>query len=116
MPDGIGDNADIDDDNDGVNDEDDLDPTNPDVGTGISTSEKLSIKLYPNPSDDFIMISATDNLIKEYRIIDSSGSISKQESVYGSNIHTDITEFKKGLYIIMIETENGFQTMKFMKH
>lgn len=39
MPDGIGDNADTDDDDDGVNDEDDQDPTDPNIGTGISTSE-----------------------------------------------------------------------------
>ena len=69
MPDGIGDNADTDDDNDGVNDEDDQDPTDPNIGTGISTSKELSIELYPNPADDFIVISTAENTVKKYRIL-----------------------------------------------
>ena len=58
---------------------------------------KKSINLYPNPTNNFIIIEDFDN-IKEYEIFDSMG---KKVAIIESR-KTDVTDFENGIYFIKL--------------
>lgn len=70
-----------------------------------------TVKIYPNPAVDVITI-GTQGKIAQYKILDMSGKIvatgSKDKSINVSNL-------SKGNYIIVVETETGKFSEKFIK-
>ncbi|WP_177187119.1 T9SS-dependent choice-of-anchor J family protein [Kaistella jeonii] len=76
----------------------------------VSDSQKNQIKIYPNPSSDFIKI---DNVkdIKTVRIFDMTGKLVKQTSAK----EIDVQAFAKGQYIVNVYTENEIISRKFIK-
>ncbi|MGL6037886.1 MAG: T9SS type A sorting domain-containing protein [Soonwooa sp.] len=79
----------------------------------LATSEfdKNKIKVYPNPSSDFINIEGVKD-VEQISIFDGSGSL-----FYQSNSATpiDVKTWKSGLYLIKIKTKNTEASTKFIK-
>ncbi len=69
--------------------------------------EDASIKLFPNPTDDFLKINCVD-VIESIDIIDINGRIVKAYVVNnGQNFLIDIDELKSGLYSVQVNTVNN---------
>lgn len=85
------------------------------LATDVSNLVKENIKIYPNPSKDFINISA-DSIIKSIEIYDVQGRIVKVIS--GNNTKTvrvEIENISVGIYILKAITEKGSFTEKIHK-
>ena len=71
------------------------------------------VKVYPNPSSDFIRIESSN--IKNLNIIASNGQqVMTMKEVAGNEIR--VADLKPGLYFMKFESENKFFTSKFVKN
>ena len=66
----------------------------------VENNQSLKIKLYPNPTEDFVKIKATENL-KNIYIYTMSGQMLKSVNILDSKETTiDMRNFSTGLYIL----------------
>ena len=72
-------------------------------GVGISESIKNSIKLYPNPTDEFVTINAQENVIYSAKIFSIEGKLVRNQCVNKSMLVLEKKELNQGLYIIELE-------------
>ena len=77
---------------------------------GIKNTPKTlqHIKVYPNPTSDFIKLSEKANV----QIFDSSGRLLQS---FQNVENIDITKQKQGIYILKISNDKGTQTSKVIK-
>ncbi|WP_333850689.1 T9SS type A sorting domain-containing protein [Epilithonimonas sp.] len=78
----------------------------------VSDVVKTEVKVFPNPTSDFINIKSNET-IKSVKLYNTSGALVKTENNNSSKI--DIFALPKGNYIISIETESGIETKKIIK-
>ena len=73
------------------------------------TAQNFSIKIFPNPTSDFITIEnvKTNSLVK---IIDTSGKVVLNKKLSGNSI--DVKSLSKGTYFLKID---GLKPLKFIK-
>jgi len=76
-------------------------------------SANASVKIYPNPVKEVLRIESGGLKINKLKIIDLSGRIIQQSD--GSTNQINVSSLPQGIYFIMIETEKGFVTKKFIK-
>lgn len=85
--------------------------------TEMDISQRLQMKIYPNPASDWIIISGNpDNGFHEIRIYDMFGKqlpCPHQLSDEGQRI--DISRLRPGLYFAILESSKDGATAKFMK-
>ncbi len=72
------------------------------------------IVIYPNPANDFINLNS-NFIINKIEIQDLNGRIVSTENHNSENIVLDINQLSKGIYLIKVQTENGFSIKKFVK-
>lgn len=88
--------------------------------TGITVSaptiqlSNVEVSVYPNIVDAHIQIEAIANL-KSYSIYDVSGKIITQGTLMGNASQIDAQNLASGAYILLIDTDQGSATQKFMK-
>ncbi len=83
--------------------------------SGISNYEKESISLYPNPAQDFIIISSAESNT-EFIISNLNGKRIASGNLINSGNHTlDISHFAHGVYILQFTTGNS-SNKKFIKY
>lgn len=72
----------------------------------------------PNPASDFVTISNSENLkIKNVELFDLNGRIIKSAKFNDLvNIEINLASFSKGMYLLKIDTENGFISKKIIKN
>lgn len=77
---------------------------------GTDESQK-NISIYPNPTSDFLNIKTENIKVKSSTIYDLSGKqiFSTQDS------SIDVGFLPSGVYVIVIKTENGEKTFKWIK-
>lgn len=66
--------------------------------------------VYPNPTTTFLTID-TDELIKSISIFNVSGKLVQYETVTTFSVQ----ELPQGVYLVNVITENGVQTLRFIK-
>lgn len=76
--------------------------------------ETQELKLYPNPANDKIFIIGNDEFIS-YEIFNLSGKRLLNSSNSKPKTGIDISSLSKGLYIVKIETSEGWATSRFEK-
>lgn len=77
-----------------------------DINTEIlSVSEKQSVSVYPNPTDNYLFVSAQEN-IKDVAIYDMNGRLLKKEVILSSECMVDISNLSSGCYVMVICTNN----------
>ena len=87
-------------------------------GSGIDNQTNQSkIKIYPNPTSDYITISNPDNSDLDYSILNLEG----REMIRGkiqllSNHEIDISHFADGIYILSLRNSNIKEDLKIIKH
>jgi hypothetical protein len=71
-------------------------------------SNKENIVLvYPNPANDYINITSTDNKIKEVTLFDLAGKYIHSEKGNALSCKMNTSAIKKGIYLLKIHFENG---------
>lgn len=73
-------------------------------------SNKDQIKLYPNPSSDFIRITSNKNEALKVKIYSAEGRL-LLNGTYQPNEDIDITNFKEGFYLVQVNNT----TLKLIK-
>ena len=79
--------------------------------TGLN-DEFASVKIYPNPTTQFLNIS-TNNNFKSYRILDYSGKIHEQKHLLKDKI--DVSKFARGVYLLELTGSNELKYSRFLK-
>jgi hypothetical protein len=88
-----------------------------DVGINKIT-ETDELKIYPNPSDNYITIGPTGNLIKEkseIEIYNHTGQNIFNITTKITSVTIDISGFANGMYFIKIKNKNGVSVKKIIK-
>jgi len=79
----------------------------------IDKNKNTEIKIFPNPSDNYIKINTSVNNFKIIKITNILGQ-NIQYKLTGKTIN--ISNFKNGIYFIVIQTNNTKTTLKFIKN
>ena len=82
------------------------------TSTSINENELFAVNLYPNPTSDRLTINSEDQILG-IKIIDVAGKIILETKDAPSSI--DISQFINGVYFVLIETEKGTVTKRFIK-
>ena len=84
--------------------------------TGVNEIELLSaFNVYPNPANDFIMIDASLlETASQLMITNAVGQVVLKQNVSAKNNKIDVTDFDNGVYFMMLNSESGVKTSKFM--
>ena len=87
-----------------------------DMTSVLGTNEFLNSKfaISPNPANDFITLSNTDNIIvKSISMTDLNGRVVKQVSYSdASNIQVNVSDLASGMYLMNITSDQGTATKK----
>jgi hypothetical protein len=73
----------------------------------ISLNENNEIKVFPNPSSDFVTISSTDKTISRIEILDVSGRLIKNIAANSFEVKVDVSDLSNGIYFLRVEDENN---------
>ncbi len=74
------------------------------------------LKVYPNPSNDFISIVSTNDF-SSFEIFDlKNKNLVLYADHQGKSSSLDISNFKKGVYLIKVFTKNKILYSKFIKN
>jgi plastocyanin len=87
---------------------------------GINDSKlKNEIKVFPNPSRDFIIFESSSNLIvQEIRILDITGKavrILHEPEFSNEQVRINIENLSNGLYFILVKSDEGVVSGKLIK-
>ena len=84
--------------------------------TSIEENQLITIKIYPNPTKDFINISGLDQLtdIKACYLTDSNGKVKQTLDPQLQLI--DVSNLSAGFYILHVEYRQGTRRVKLIKH
>jgi hypothetical protein len=80
--------------------------------TGIKEHNSSDIRLYPNPATDLLSISS-EKEIQHAEIMNIDGQLVK--SISGQFNSIGISDLSNGFYFVKVYTENGTETIKFIK-
>jgi len=85
------------------------------VGIDYFTKENANIIcIFPNPVNNYMNITSSENMVA-VKIFNTVGQIVYNSVAYGNSFQVNTQGYESGLYIVQIQTENGFETKKFMK-
>lgn len=84
--------------------------------SGINLELRNNFCIYPNPANDFLNISIPENFkTNSFSICDISGKLLLEENYIEDSKEVDISDFDKGIYIIIFSSENEQFIKKFVK-
>jgi len=82
----------------------------------VSLDEKKSfdkLRIYPNPANSILNIDTKGEKILSVRVFTISGQLKEFE--LNTNNTLDVSNYKKGMYILQVETVNGTAISRFIK-
>jgi len=84
-------------------------------GIGIDEfSQKIGLKIYPNPAQDRIFISTTETAVfEEVSVFSLNGSLVLKPEHYKNGI--DVSGLTSGVYVLQLTTKKGVAKSKFVK-
>ncbi len=72
---------------------------------------RSNVAIYPNPNNGLFNITAKNNThIKQVKVMDVLGKVILNNTYNATDVAIDLTNMNKGLYLVMIEDENGITT------
>jgi hypothetical protein len=78
----------------------------------IEENETENIKVYPNPAEDFVELSALSGQLSAVKIYNCLGMMVEKIEVNADEVEIKVTDYKPGVYFINIETNNSSVTKK----
>ena len=86
-----------------------------DTLVGINTNAKAGIAVYPNPAHSLVNIKTIETITK-IQVINAIGQIVLEKSNINNNFSSiELKTIESGVYTILVSTENGVITSKFIK-
>ena len=85
-----------------------------DSGINVSEITENNISVYPNPANDFVKISANDN-INSVKVYNCLGMMVEEIEVNANEAEINISEYNTGIYFVNVQTENGNLVKKVVK-
>lgn len=82
--------------------------------TGIEQQAESYLRIYPNPTTDFIQISGLNGNTK-IEIYNLSGKLLEISNMQFSSNRIDIRTLPKGIYMLKVHNQNGVEIAKFIK-
>ena len=92
--------------------EDPEDPENPDAIDELENN----LKIYPNPANDFIKLSAVGYQLSVIKIYNYLGILVGEFEANSNEIEINISNYNSGVYFIEINTENGNNIKRIIKN
>ncbi len=80
--------------------------------TQISAEE---FSIYPNPTNGVVNLDLAGKQIQNLKLVDVTGKIISEKSRVNSIETIDLSNFANGLYLVILQTENGTQSFKVIK-
>ena len=75
--------------------------------------QSQQVEVYPNPADDYIIVSIPENDTKvNYQITDMDGRLIEQNHFTGSEAVLDLSNFKPGMYVLRLEVKGEIVTRR----
>lgn len=78
---------------------------------GLDENAKISLKLYPNPTQGTFFVDAQSN-IDMIHILDASGKVLLTKEVNNSNFEMDMNTMENGVYFIKLQSNESIQTIR----
>lgn len=90
---------------------------NPDVQSFIKKGD-LEVKVYPNPTSDFVVVSTSKKLEGRFKLNNIFGKTLMEGDINDEREKIDLLEFRTGIYIITLYDESGqkLATRKIIKN
>jgi Secretion system C-terminal sorting domain len=85
------------------------------VVTKNNEIKNLQIKLYPNPAQEVLHLTA-DMPLNEVEIIDAFGRTVKRFSPKSSDLQIPLESLNNGMYYLKVSAENGYFSKRFIKN
>jgi len=82
--------------------------------TGVSSSMRTLINVYPNPVNDYVNINNPLIGKADLKVYNAQGQI-VYESAFENNARVDVSSFSSGLYTIVVQGEKGSTSTTFVK-
>ena len=79
--------------------------------TSVKDLNRVNIKVYPNPTTDFITISLPSEMIDENveaQLIGTQGNILQTWKINDVNASFDVAKYPSGTYFMLLKTENNY--------
>ena len=74
-------------------------------------SELATVKLYPNPTTDVLMIDNLSADAVELKIVNTFGQVIDTFNVGGTTQSVDLSDYAQGQYLLVVTSSNGFTSM-----
>ncbi len=87
-------------------------------GTNIANSKEEHVKIYPNPTNDFLMLHyPSSEARKDARIYNETGSLVKQFTLAPgtSSYRLNVDKLANGIYLLYMDKEGTISLQKFIK-
>lgn len=81
----------------------------------ITDLQLTKVLIFPNPTISSFTIQSNNKMIKKIELLDIQGRILKVVQINQMNSTINISDFAKGTYIVLIETEEGLLKEKIIK-
>ena len=78
-------------------------------------TQEIDVKLFPNPANESISIEA-DNRIDNVEIYSVDGKLCWSSTPNQSEVKLNISDFKSGLYLVRIQSQDITKTLRFIKN
>ena len=79
-------------------------------GWGVSENKKLNVKVYPNPAESLVNVTAEG--LRNVELIDMMGRIISRNESSETTTTIDLSNLTSGIYLLRITTENGVATQR----
>ena len=84
-----------------------------DISTSVIEAEDQITTVYPNPATDYIRVENFES-VESYQIANLNGRI-LVSSKMSNNGFIDVAHLQSGIYLLMMQTENGIESQKLIK-
>lgn len=83
---------------------------------GLNENDLNNIKVYPNPtSGDFTVFAMNGRDIQTLQLVDMSGKLILEMQGNSNEVNLNINFLKQGIYLLKLQTETGFNTIRIEK-
>ncbi len=82
--------------------------------TSAHEISSADIKIYPNPVNDILNISASQNISKIV-VTDMSGKLIHVSILSGNTLQINVSDYSEGIYLLQVTTETSQSNLKFIK-
>ncbi len=90
-----------------------------DTDTPAEDIPELATSLYPNPAFDQVTVQLSQPTVKVATVVtDATGSqvlLNTHQLIAEDKVQVNVAPLKAGLYLLQLQTDHGFQTLKFVK-